>query len=489
MSDEPISNLPVITVPASLDLFVMVQAGVTSQLDYSDLLSALTGEYLALAGGTMSGDIELNYNSLLFGSNGIITASSGDLILNTIVDLQFISEDTSPFFRFKGIGSDNGDGIFLCFESKDTANDDIAVSGFASTIVDNTLGAEEGDLRFTVVTSGTEDTNVLGMNVNAEKEVFIYDNVRFNNLSTGNDPILTSNAATQQLTLTGDLSLTLLNGVAIANYALTTGNLSQFAATTSSQLAGVISDETGTGSLVFATSPTIVTPTIASFINAGHNHEDAAGGATLTATDALNATGTTNSTTFLRGDNTWAIPSDGDGEANTSSNSGTGEGIALSKDGINLPFKSLKAGTNITLTPSTNEIEISSQSSGSGAILTEKYESSNIPNNQYGTFNSVGLFSSTEENAQIPMPRAGTIKNFTVNVVDNTTTGTSFEMIIRINGVSTIVKVVFPLSPIIGSFTDTVNSIAVSQGDLVSVIFSKLGSGNLRINGMSIEVT
>lgn len=304
-------------------------------------------------------------------------------------------------------------------------------------------------------------------------------------------------------TMTGDIDLggniitnisditniTSLNEVVIANYALTTGNLSQFAATTSSQLAGIISDETGSGSLVFATSPIIVTPTIASFINAGHNHEDAAGGATLTATDALNATGTTNSTTFLRGDNTWAIPSDGDGEANTSSNSGTGEGIALSKDGINLPFKSLKAGTNITLTPSTNEIEISSQSSGSGAILTEKYESTNIPNNQYGTFNSVGLFSSTEENAQIPMPRAGTIKNFTVNVVDNTTTGTSFEMIIRINGVSTIVKVVFPSSPTIGSFTDTVNSIAVSQGDLVSVIFSKLGSGNLRINGMSIEVT
>jgi len=36
--------------------------------------------------------------------------------------------------------------------------------------------------------------------------------------------------------------------------------LNQFAATTSAQLAGVISNETGTGSLVFATSPTLVTP-------------------------------------------------------------------------------------------------------------------------------------------------------------------------------------------------------------------------------------
>lgn len=42
--------------------------------------------------------------------------------------------------------------------------------------------------------------------------------------------------------------------------ALVANPLSQFAATTSAQLRGVISDETGTGVLVFATSPTLVTP-------------------------------------------------------------------------------------------------------------------------------------------------------------------------------------------------------------------------------------
>jgi len=40
--------------------------------------------------------------------------------------------------------------------------------------------------------------------------------------------------------------------------------LSQFAPTTSAQLAEVLSDETGTGSAVFGTSPTITTPTITS---------------------------------------------------------------------------------------------------------------------------------------------------------------------------------------------------------------------------------
>ena len=38
--------------------------------------------------------------------------------------------------------------------------------------------------------------------------------------------------------------------------------MSQFASTTSAQLAGVISDETGTGVLVFATSPTLTTPNL-----------------------------------------------------------------------------------------------------------------------------------------------------------------------------------------------------------------------------------
>ncbi len=44
--------------------------------------------------------------------------------------------------------------------------------------------------------------------------------------------------------------------------ALTSSPLSQFASTTSLQLLGVISDETGTGALVFANTPTLVTPVL-----------------------------------------------------------------------------------------------------------------------------------------------------------------------------------------------------------------------------------
>lgn len=45
---------------------------------------------------------------------------------------------------------------------------------------------------------------------------------------------------------------------------LTNDKLSSFASTTSAELAGVISDETGTGALVFANTPTLVTPVLGS---------------------------------------------------------------------------------------------------------------------------------------------------------------------------------------------------------------------------------
>ena len=65
-------------------------------------------------------------------------------------------------------------------------------------------------------------------------------------------------AHTLGLTTTGNTSVTLPTSGTLA----TTGNLSQFAATTSAQLASIISDETGTGPLVFANAPTLSSPRI-----------------------------------------------------------------------------------------------------------------------------------------------------------------------------------------------------------------------------------
>jgi hypothetical protein len=65
----------------------------------------------------------------------------------------------------------------------------------------------------------------------------------------------------------GVATATSINGTSIPStktLVVTTDKLSVLAATTSAELAGVISDESGTGALVFGTSPTIATPVISS---------------------------------------------------------------------------------------------------------------------------------------------------------------------------------------------------------------------------------
>jgi hypothetical protein len=152
------------------------------------------------------------------------------------------------------------------------------------------------------------------------------------------------------------------NAATVTNGVYTSNNLSVLAATTSAQLAGVISDETGSGALVFATSPTLVTPALgtpasgvatnltgtAAGLTAGTVTTNAnltgdvtsVGNATTIAADAvdiamLSATGTASSSTYLRGDNTWATVSGGGGSGTVTSitpaaDSGSGSAITTS---------------------------------------------------------------------------------------------------------------------------------------------------------------
>lgn len=60
------------------------------------------------------------------------------------------------------------------------------------------------------------------------------------------------------------------------------------------------------------------------------------------------------------------ISSTDTGEANTASNQGSGEGLVMAKSGVDLPFKTIKAGTNITLSSTANELTINSSGGSSG---------------------------------------------------------------------------------------------------------------------------
>jgi hypothetical protein len=117
---------------------------------------------------------------------------------------------------------------------------------------------------------------------------------------------------------TADRTITLPD--ASGTVALTNNKLDAFAATTSAELAGVISDETGTGALVFANTPTLVTPNIG-----------AATGTSLVLSGDLTVNGTTttiNSTEITVDDKNLTL-----GSVTTPTDAGAdGGGITLKGD-------------------------------------------------------------------------------------------------------------------------------------------------------------
>ena len=71
---------------------------------------------------------------------------------------------------------------------------------------------------------------------------------------------------------------------------------------------------------------------------------------------------------YVRSASTWSpLAGGGGGEANTASNLGAGEGLYASKVGVDLRFKSLVAGANVTLSSDGDEITIDAAGGGGGS--------------------------------------------------------------------------------------------------------------------------
>jgi hypothetical protein len=129
------------------------------------------------------------------------------------------------------------------------------------------------------------------------------DSTDYSAVGLTNTAIGASSPSTGAFTSLSSSSTTTLNGTTIPaskTLVVTTDKLSALAATTSAELAGVISDETGSGALVFASSPTLVTPTLGAATATSLN------GVTLTGTStpALSVTGTASVSGTNTGDQT-----------------------------------------------------------------------------------------------------------------------------------------------------------------------------------------
>ena len=140
-----------------------------------------------------------------------------------------------------------------------SANTDTWVSG-------GTLNAVTGIATFTNTTGGTLDisgfdgfTSYWSANTDGSISVSGDSNI---NISGSTSYIGAISGTGSVTSIGGFVGNVTGNASTVTNGVYTTNNLSVMAATTSLQLKGVLSDETGTGSVVFATSPTLVTPAL-----------------------------------------------------------------------------------------------------------------------------------------------------------------------------------------------------------------------------------
>ena len=267
------SAIPTFTVDAQGRL----TAAGTASISTSFTVDADSGDNLTISGGD---------TFVIVGGTGLTSTASATDTLTLNLDNTAVTPAS--------YGSASSVGTF-------TVDAQGRLTAAASTTIEIALGTNTSGSYVATITGGTGVTSSAATtgegtthSLSIGQDVATSASVTFAGLTLNSGSMVFEGATPDdfETTLavtdpTADRTVTLPD--ATGTVALTNNKLSVFAATTSAELAGVLSDETGTGALVFADTPTLVTPNIG-----------AATGTSLVLSGDLTVNGTTttiNSTT------------------------------------------------------------------------------------------------------------------------------------------------------------------------------------------------
>ena len=260
-------------------------AGVLRVFDTTPATGVNTGAAIISGGASVAGNLYIGGNLFIAGTttslNSNVTILEDPIIFladnstTDILDIGFVGTFNNGVQQHTGLIRDASDGIYKLFANVISEPNINGTVDFTTAVYSPlTMGA-------LTATTGTftSTLSATSSNVNTLSALFTGSatagtfqtagNVDANNLRVVTNSSLgtviqgTWNGSSISTTYT-DAKVTSVNGQvgAATGFATTANSLSQFASTTSAQLATLISDETGSGALVFATTPTLVTPVL-----------------------------------------------------------------------------------------------------------------------------------------------------------------------------------------------------------------------------------
>ena len=241
-------------------------------------------------------------------------------------------------------------------------------------------------------------------------------------VSEGSNLYFTNARVYANVTQIGYITSSSLTGYAtnaqLSSFATTANSLSQFASTTSLQLATLISDETGSGALVFATSPTLVTPalgtpssgTLTNCTFPTLNQNTTGSAATLTTSRNINgvafngsaditvtaAAGTLSGATLASGVTASSLTSFGNSPTLVTPNLGTPSAVVLTNASGTASALTANIANfiNVTDDTTTNASRYLIFANGTSGAITEQVSSTKLFFNP-----STGLLTSTDYNS------------------------------------------------------------------------------------------